>query len=84
MTLARAGNILELRVSDRGRGFDQKQAGRQTGLGLVSIEERVKLLHGRLEVTSQPGSGTELAVHLPLISSFDSVVNHEKSKSVAG
>ena len=65
VTLARAGNLLELRVSDRGRGFDQKQAGRQTGLGLVSIEERVKFLHGRLEVTSQRGSGTKLAVHLP-------------------
>jgi signal transduction histidine kinase len=40
------------------------------GLGLVSIEERVKLLHGSFEVTSQLGSGTELRVQLPLRSSL--------------
>ncbi len=84
VTLTSAGNILELRVSDRGRGFDLKQAGRQSGLGLVSMQERVKLLHGSLEVRSQPGSGTALAVHLPLINSSDSGANHGKSKSAAG
>jgi signal transduction histidine kinase len=84
VTLTSAGNLLELRVSDRGRGFDLKQAGRQSGLGLVSMQERVKLLHGSFEVRSQPGSGTELAVHLPLIHSSDSGVNHGKSKSAAG
>ena len=84
VTLTSAGNLLELRVSDRGRGFDLKQAGRQSGLGLVSMQERVKLLHGSFEVRSQPGSGTELAVHLPLINSSDSGVNHGKSKSAAG
>jgi PAS domain S-box-containing protein len=83
VTLASAGDLLELRVSDRGRGFDLKEAGRQSGLGLVSMEERVKLLHGSFEVRSRPGSGTELAVHLPLITSSGSGASH-RSKSAAG
>jgi signal transduction histidine kinase len=49
----------------------------------VSMEERVKLLHGSFEVRSRPGSGTELAVHLPLITSSGSGASH-RSKSAAG
>jgi signal transduction histidine kinase len=32
----------------------------------VSIEERVRLLHGTLRVTSRPGHGTDLLVRIPL------------------
>lgn len=53
-----------LRVSDDGRGFDQKAAGR-SGLGLVSLGERVRMLGGRLDVTTGRGTGTILAVTLP-------------------
>jgi signal transduction histidine kinase len=84
VTLASAGNTVELRVLDRGRGFDLKQAGRQSGLGLVSMEERVKLSHGSFEVRSQPGRGTKLAVHLPLINSSDSGAKLKKGKGTAG
>jgi two-component system, NarL family, sensor kinase len=62
-------DALELRVADHGMGFDLENVRLRRGLGLVSIEERVKLLHGSFEVTSQLGSGTELRVHLPLRSS---------------
>jgi signal transduction histidine kinase len=37
------------------------------GLGLVSIEERVKLLRGSFEVNSKPGMGTELRVIIPRV-----------------
>src|SRR5262245_42955178 len=57
---------LELRVADQGSGFDPQQTNLRSGLGLISIEERVKLLHGGFEVCSQPGAGTELKVRIPL------------------
>jgi signal transduction histidine kinase len=54
-----------LSVEDDGRGFD---ARRVRGLGLVGMEERVHHLGGALRVHSRPGSGTTIAVVLPLAS----------------
>ena len=54
-----------LSVEDDGHGFD---AGRVRGLGLVGMEERVTHLGGAFEVRSRPGSGTRVAVELPLAS----------------
>ena len=54
-----------LSVEDDGRGFD---ARRVRGLGLVGMEERVNHLGGAFEIESEPGSGTKVAVELPLAS----------------
>ncbi len=64
--LANEGGTLELRVADRGSGFDPKQHPAHHGLGLVSIEERVRLLHGNFQLKTRPGAGTELIVQIPL------------------
>jgi signal transduction histidine kinase len=52
-------------VEDDGRGFDAGEL-RDDGLGLAGMRERVGLLDGRLLVESSPGSGTTLAVEVPL------------------
>lgn len=57
---------VQLVVEDEGRGFDVNAASQARGLGLTSMEERVKLLHGRLEFTSIPGRGTQLRAEIPL------------------
>jgi PAS domain S-box-containing protein len=57
---------LMLEVSDTGRGFDVESAKRGSGLGLISAEERVMLLHGTLEITSVPQEGTLLRARIPL------------------
>jgi signal transduction histidine kinase len=54
-----------LSVEDDGHGFD---ARRVRGLGLVGMEERVHHLGGAFEVESRPGSGTKVAVELPIAS----------------
>jgi PAS domain S-box-containing protein len=61
------GSAVELQVKDEGCGFDVSRSRRGGGLGLVSIEERVRLLHGEVQVTSQPGHGTDLRVCIPLV-----------------
>jgi signal transduction histidine kinase len=68
---------VELQVIDRGAGFDPDTA-RGRGLGLVSIEERVRLLHGSLVLRARPGEGTEVKARIP------SRAKHEQDKRLAG
>jgi signal transduction histidine kinase len=57
---------VNLTVQDDGVGFD-REAGGGTGLGLISIEERVRELDGTVTLTSQPPNrGTLLRVEIPL------------------
>ena len=64
VTLTRQMDQLEMRVRDRGRGFNPNAEGCR-GIGLMSIEERVRHLDGKLIVNSRQGSGTEVVVRVP-------------------
>ena len=59
---------VHLSVSDRGVGFDSETARRGRGLGLVSMEERLKLHKGMLSIESQPKHGTTIHARVPLSS----------------
>ncbi len=63
VTLNAGGGQIAVTIRDDGRGFDPK---RSRGLGLLGMEERVRLLRGAFRVDSAPGSGTEIAATLPL------------------
>ncbi len=54
--------VVHLRIVDDGRGFDAASPERRRGLGLTSMEERVRPLGGHVEVRSAPGKGTEINV----------------------
>jgi PAS domain S-box-containing protein len=62
--LTRQADQLEMRVRDEGRGFNP-DAGNGQGIGLMNIEERVRLLNGTLLINSHPGSGAEIIVRVP-------------------
>jgi signal transduction histidine kinase len=66
VSLKRIGDTLELQVSDSGSGFDVETFKQDGGLGLISIEERLRLLRGDCEITSVPGRGTRLVARVPL------------------
>ena len=55
---------IEMCVSDDGIGFVPSEHG-STGLGLRSIDERVRLMGGAVRVDSRPGHGTRVAVYIP-------------------
>ena len=61
------GNELNLKIVDNGVGFDLEKVRFASGLGLVSMRERLNLIGGRLELVSQEGHGTRLvaAVAIP-------------------
>lgn len=54
------GNELILKIVDNGVGFDLEKVRFASGLGLVSMRERLNLIGGRLELVSQEGHGTRL------------------------
>ena len=57
---------LHLTVSDRGSGFDSNKPAERRGIGLRSMEERLRVLGGHLEVDSRPMEGTRIDAWLPL------------------
>jgi signal transduction histidine kinase len=57
---------IHLIVRDSGVGFDPELAKDSQGLGLVSMQERVRLVKGTISITSRPQSGTEINVRVPL------------------
>lgn len=64
------GERIVLRISDNGVGFIY---GRQpSGLGLISMRERVRGVGGYTEITSSPGAGTKIEVNVPLLSNSTS------------
>jgi PAS domain S-box-containing protein len=65
VTLTGTGGEIVLVVHDDGKGFDQEKIKRKGRLGLVSMEERARLLKGSLSVASEPGRGTILEVRIP-------------------
>jgi len=57
---------LALLVRDNGKGFDVEQARIAPGAGLISMRERMRMVHGEFEIRSQPGQGTEVTCRVPL------------------
>lgn len=64
--LGAAPGRVRLAVSDDGRGFDVERARREGGLGLSSMQERVRQVRGELKIESTPGRGTRLEASAPL------------------
>jgi PAS domain S-box-containing protein len=64
---------IDLTVKDSGVGFDREAAKTSRGLGLISMEERLKLLNGTLSIESQPNRGTTIHARVPLSSGSDSM-----------
>lgn len=59
------GDSLILEIADSGRGFDIEIAKTQ-GIGLISAEERVRLLQGQFVIMSTLNGGTKLIAKVPL------------------
>jgi signal transduction histidine kinase len=68
--LERRAELASLIIEDDGQGFDAdamlQAAPTQGSLGLLGMEERIKLVGGTLEIESAPGAGATVFVRLPL------------------
>ena len=61
-----ASGAVHLAVRDSGVGFDPEVAISGRGLGLTSMQERMKLIKGKFLIESQPGMGTTINAWVPL------------------
>lgn len=66
LTLHRCGDSAELTIADDGRGFDPDSPTAKRHLGLISMEERVRLVGGTFRLVSSPGEGTTVFAKVPL------------------
>ena len=69
--IAEKRNEVQLIVSDSGRGFKLESAKQGEGLGLTSMQERVRLVNGTIFIDSKPMCGTTIYVRIPLPSEQD-------------
>jgi PAS domain S-box-containing protein len=61
-----AASEIELTVRDSGIGFETDEAMKGPGLGLTSMQERLKLVDGKLSIDSKPQRGTTIQARVPL------------------
>jgi len=63
-------NRVRLDIRDNGRGFDIRtepaRSFRTGHLGLISMQERARLVGGNVHIHSRPGAGTTVNVEVPV------------------
>lgn len=72
VTLTHRARSVAFTVEDDGRGFSKEREA-DGGFGLIGIRERVASANGALEIDSESGAGTRLAIDFPLDGGPDSV-----------
>ncbi|HEY1338132.1 MAG TPA: sensor histidine kinase, partial [Bryobacteraceae bacterium] len=58
----RDSNTVSITIADNGNGFAFDPG--QTGLGLIGITERARLLGGTSQIVSAPGAGTSITIRI--------------------
>jgi signal transduction histidine kinase len=70
VTEQKDGEVI-ISITDDGRGFDVQRAMTmitvEKGLGLASMQERIHMIGGTMDIESQQGKGTRLSLHIPAI-----------------
>jgi signal transduction histidine kinase/ligand-binding sensor domain-containing protein len=75
---------LRVRIRDNGKGIDPKilaEGGRAGHHGLPGMQERAKLVGGKLAVWSEPGSGTETELTIPASIAYTKPATARRSMS---
>jgi len=75
LTMSSDNMFLYIKLTDDGQGFEhnyKKMEVLRKGMGISSIEERLKLMRGKLEIKSQIGKGTEIKIHIPIKNLYNS------------
>lgn len=56
---------LSIIIKDNGKGFDTNKLDQVEGVGLRNARERVEIMKGTIQMTSEKGNGTNILIQLP-------------------
>ena len=76
--VAEQSNEVHLLVRDSGSGFDMEAVKQGSGLGLLSMQERVRLVNGAINFESKPMGGTTIRVRVPFKSEHAASVRRDE------
>lgn len=62
INMAYSENLLEIKITDNGQGFDIESTS--YGIGLMNIKQRSSMINSTFNIDSEPGSGTTLSIAL--------------------
>ena len=69
--LARQDSKVSVMISDDGKGFNADRVMESSvhgnNVGLLGMQERVRLLNGSIQIHSQEGAGTEISIDIPIL-----------------
>jgi len=57
---------LRVEIVDNGKGIDQAMIVHPESLGILSMQERARMLGGKITITSNPGKGTCIILNAPI------------------
>jgi PAS domain S-box-containing protein len=79
ISLRQAGGTLRVVIEDDGEGFEPENRTLTpgSGMGLLCMEERARLLDGMLRIESAPGKGTVVQATLPVPSPGSASIGRE-------
>lgn len=73
--MTRQDGFIEVTIEDKGKGFEftgkQPTPTKEGGFGLFSVRERLNVVGGSLNIVSQPGEGTRVAINVPVKAAED-------------
>lgn len=58
--------VINLSISDNGKGFDKETIKAKKGMGLHNIANRTELFNGTANMVTSPGKGCKLKIHIPM------------------
>jgi signal transduction histidine kinase len=66
ITVRERGRMLTLAIRDNGRGITKTERASVESIGLLGMNERARLLRGRVTIAGSPGRGTTVTVRVPI------------------
>ena len=66
VSLIREKNLILLKISDHGKGWNSDRPNKNAGNGIPNMRERIRLLDGKIDIKSKPDIGTQINIEIPL------------------
>src|SRR2546428_6562868 len=66
VNLERVNGRLTLKIGDNGKGISATRLSGSHSLGILGMQERVRLLRGEITISEKDGHGTVVDVHIPI------------------